>query len=296
MKIGERKKILKAITFIKQEGDQFEFKVAKRSAAGDEDESASLKKVKHGDKGEEKVLSSSSIANSTDDKKGKSKALPSPLPAPLPSPPSLEKTTKTVFTEEEYDKFLLGVKGGRFKRVGKFTGMSKGIPHICTDPECEREWSPTPRQVLEDDYFCPSCVLHHRNNVERFELPRLSWSADVPNTFYVFSITDPKTKKVLTKFGRTQHYDAWKRYSGTERDNFFMQLLFSVRGRLICTTKIENWWKSEGKKLKLFQTFSDAAFHGKDECLELEQSVLEKFLDFSKKMFAEEGAIPVKAA
>ncbi len=32
----------------------------------------------------------------------------------------------------------------------------------CNDAECEREWKPSPSQALADDYYCPSCVLHHR--------------------------------------------------------------------------------------------------------------------------------------
>lgn len=45
---------------------------------------------------------------------------------------------------------------------------------------------------------------HNRNNEDRFEDPRLEWTRHVPNTLYVFSIIDPKTKKKLIKFGRTQ--------------------------------------------------------------------------------------------
>jgi len=68
---------------------------------------------------------------------------------------------------EEYDNFLKTVKEGRLERIGEWKGKSKGVLHRCTDKECAREWKPNPMQVLADDYYCPSCVLHHRNNMDR---------------------------------------------------------------------------------------------------------------------------------
>ncbi|KAL6078787.1 hypothetical protein QOT17_001414 [Balamuthia mandrillaris] len=100
---------------------------------------------------------------------------------------------KKRMSETEYDQFLLAEKEGRFERIGPWKGFSKTTKHRCTDPECGREWSPSPSQTLADDYYCPSCVLHHRNNVARFEEPRLQWTAKVPNTFYVFSLVDPSS-------------------------------------------------------------------------------------------------------
>lgn len=189
---------------------------------------------------------------------------------------------------EEYDAFLLSEKQGRFVRVGSWTGMSKGILHRCNDGECAREWKPSPAQALADDYYCPSCVLHHRNNEDRFEDPRLEWTRHVPNTLYVFSIIDPKTKKKLIKFGRTQHLDAWKRYPAKERKDYKMELLLSLRGKLETTTKIENWWKSQADEHGYFTRFSDPNFHGKDECLELSPEVLEEMVAHSKEVLAAE--------
>eukprot|EP01012_Entosiphon_sulcatum_P040492 TRINITY_DN54146_c0_g1_i1.p1 TRINITY_DN54146_c0_g1~~TRINITY_DN54146_c0_g1_i1.p1 ORF type:complete len:273 (-),score=31.21 TRINITY_DN54146_c0_g1_i1:12-830(-) len=183
-------------------------------------------------------------------------------------------------TEAEYDTFLKTVKAGRFVREGPFLGMSKPTLHRCTDTECGRTWSPVPSQTLSDDYYCPSCVLHHRNNEDRFAIDRLKWTADVPNTFYVFRLRDPRGK-ALIKFGRTQHADAWKRYTGKERSALQMELLKSVRGRLADTTRIENWWKEEATRLGLFCQMSDKTFHGKDECLDLDEATLARMLVFN---------------
>jgi hypothetical protein len=122
----------------------------------------------------------------------------------------------------------------------------------------------------------------NRNNEDRFEDPRLEWTRHVPNTLYVFSLIDPRTKKTLIKFGRTQvrrphvracvhesehererqrdlirvcaaqHSDAWKRYPTKERNNYKMELLLSLRGKLEVTTKIENWWKSQAEENNYF--------------------------------------------
>jgi len=228
-------------------------------------------------------------------------------------------------------------------------------------------------------------VLHHRNNVERFSKERLKWSADVPNTFYVFSIVDPKgfkkssnsdkrsssasssstaskkkqptgsptkrkqsndvdTKKeeesssnkkrqktsakksnskkkeeeeeeeeeeeddkevvekeekkplkeeeeeemLLVKFGRTQHKDAMKRYSSTELNDYKMELLLELRGRLETMTKIENLWRDEAKRLGLFKRFSVGSFHGATEVVLVTRSMLERLLNLTRKMFDED--------
>eukprot|EP01103_Thecamoeba_quadrilineata_P015885 TRINITY_DN5149_c0_g1_i1.p1 TRINITY_DN5149_c0_g1~~TRINITY_DN5149_c0_g1_i1.p1 ORF type:complete len:295 (-),score=65.92 TRINITY_DN5149_c0_g1_i1:40-924(-) len=213
---------------------------------------------------------------------------PTPSPGSSPRPgkkkESSKKKAKIDLTCDMYDLFLKEVKDDRFKRNGPWTGPNQNTSHICNDAECEREWKPTPLQCLVDDYYCPSCVLHHRNNVDRFSQARLAWSAHVPNTFYVFTLIDPTSKEELVKFGRTQHLDPYKRYSGTELKKYSMKLVLNLRGRLETMTKVENWWKSEGLKLDIFMRFSDSSFHGLSECLKMDPPTLEKFLDHSKKI------------
>jgi intergrase/recombinase len=92
----------------------------------------------------------------------------------------------------------------------------------------------------------------NRNNEDRFADPRLEWTRHVPNSFYVFSLRDPKAKKELIKFGRTQHLDVWKRYPAKERREYSMSLLLNLRGKLEVTTKIENWWKSQAEEHDYF--------------------------------------------
>jgi len=103
----------------------------------------------------------------------------------------------------------------------------------------------------------------------------LAWTAVVPNTFYVFSIIDPKTGTKLTKFGRTQHEDAWKRYPTKEVNDYKMEMIMSLRGKLITMTKIENWWKEHAEATDLFCRFSNGDFHGVTECLKLDDQTLE---------------------
>ncbi|CAF1314926.1 unnamed protein product [Adineta ricciae] len=191
---------------------------------------------------------------------------------------------------EDYDKFLLEKKVGRFKRTGKWNGMYRSVAHECCDAECERKWAPKPVQCLTDDYYCPSCVLHHRNNMNRFGDERLKWTANVPNTFYVFSIIDPgtnsrgQTNQSLIKFGRTQNEDAVKRYPTAELKNYQMKLLLSLRGKLITMTRIENWWKEQAEKNKWFMRFSNNAFHGQTECVQVDDNTLAELLAKSKEM------------
>eukprot|EP01114_Cavostelium_apophysatum_P014707 TRINITY_DN3879_c0_g1_i2.p1 TRINITY_DN3879_c0_g1~~TRINITY_DN3879_c0_g1_i2.p1 ORF type:complete len:284 (+),score=83.21 TRINITY_DN3879_c0_g1_i2:31-882(+) len=187
---------------------------------------------------------------------------------------------KIKLSAEEYDDFLKKQKLGRLVRIGDFNGMAKSTPHRCTDTECAREWKPSPSQCLADDYYCPSCVLHHRNNVDRFDDARLAWTADVPNTFYVFSLTDPSSKKVLVKFGRTQNDDANMRYAPKEQKKYKMKMLLSIRGRLITMTKIENWWKEEAEDKNYFCRFSDSTFHGLTECID-SQKILDSLIENS---------------
>jgi len=198
----------------------------------------------------------------------------------------LDEDLLQIHSQEQYDNFLKTKKQGRFVRVGEWGGMKKGILHRCADPICAREWKPKPIQCLPDDYYCPSCVLHHRNNDYRFDEPRLAWTAEVPNTFYVFSIVDPKVGQLI-KFGRTQHKDAWKRYNSTEQTKYNMQLLLSLRGPLRKMTKIENWWKEEGTKNGYFCKFSDASFHGMTECFQIIDDQLIQLLFTQSRQMAE---------
>ena len=185
---------------------------------------------------------------------------------------------------KDYDKFLLTVKQNRIVRVEQFGGMSKRIKHQCTDNECARIWKPSPSMMINDHYYCPSCVLHHRNNVARFKIPRLSWSADVPNTFYLFNLIDPKNKKKLVKFGRTQQKNAHKRYPKKEQVEYKMKLIGQWRGRLEDTTIAENWWKSEATKHDLFCRFSNDKFHGATECVLIDNDTLKDMIESTNKI------------
>eukprot|EP01105_Mastigella_eilhardi_P015647 TRINITY_DN3583_c0_g1_i2.p1 TRINITY_DN3583_c0_g1~~TRINITY_DN3583_c0_g1_i2.p1 ORF type:complete len:336 (+),score=81.35 TRINITY_DN3583_c0_g1_i2:572-1579(+) len=212
---------------------------------------------------------------------------------------------RTIRTKEDYEEFLLTNKQGRFKMCGEWKGMSHPVKHQCTDSECERVWSPSPKSCLADDYYCPSCVLHHRNNVGRFNTPRLAWTADVPNTFYVFRLVDPNSGRRLIKFGRTQHTDAWLRYPASERKQMKMELVMTLRGRLETMTRIENWWKEQqqlraahyagddatgaAKTAKLRQAcgmrLSVQEFHGLTECIEpADDADLQALLQHSSDM------------
>ena len=180
--------------------------------------------------------------------------------------------------EKEYDAYLLSGKQGRIKRVDQFLGMSKNIKHQCTDAVCGRVWKPCPKQICNDDYYCPSCVLHHRNNIDRFAIDRLKWTKEVPNTFYLYNLTDPKNEKSIVKFGRTQHTDSKKRYPAKEIKEYKMSLIKQWRGRLEDTTKAENWWKTEAGNKNLFYRFSDEKFHGVTECVDLTENVLKDMI------------------
>ena len=195
---------------------------------------------------------------------------------------STQHLLNLIKTDGQYDKFLEIVKEGRMKRVGIFNGLNKGTDHHCCDTICSRKWKPSPSQViLDEDYYCPSCVLHHRNNENRFQQDRLKWTNDVPNTFYVFELTDPYNGLKLIKFGRTQNRDAVKRYPTKEIVNYHMQLLLQLRGRLETMTQIENWWKEQADLMGLFTRFSDDDFHGVSECVELTAEQLDDFLGYS---------------
>jgi hypothetical protein len=189
---------------------------------------------------------------------------------------------------------LIEKKDGKFKRTGKWGGMYKRVAHECCDPECVRKWVPSPIQCLADDYHCPSCVLHHRNNMNRFSDERLKWTANVPNTFYVFSLVDPgteatgKIKRSLIKFGRTQHVDALKRYPTAELKQYQMKLLLNLRGKLITMTRIENWWKEQAEEKKWFMRFSNRDFHGQTECIQVDDNDLAQLIAKSKEIAAVE--------
>lgn len=196
--------------------------------------------------------------------------------------------------EFQYDNYLLTKKQGRVKRLEKFNGLHKNIKHQCLDKECSRIWKPSPIQFFEDDYYCPSCVLHHRNNMSRFLTPRLEWTSLVPNTFYVFSIVDPKYPSLkIIKFGRTQHMDAKKRYPSSEINDYQMKLILQLRGSLITMTRIENWWKTIAKEKKMFHKFSNNKFHGATECILIKKDDELKFLlDNTNRIFNENSNDP----
>jgi hypothetical protein len=175
--------------------------------------------------------------------------------------------------------------------------MYKRVAHECCDPECVRKWTPSPIQCLADDYHCPSCVLHHRNNMNRFSNERLKWTADVPNTFYVFSLVDPgtgakgKIQRSLIKFGRTQQENALKRYPTSELKQYQMKLLLNLRGKLITMTRIENWWKEQAEEQNWFMRFSNSDFHGRTECIQVDDNNLAQLIAKSKEMAAAEEEI-----
>lgn len=173
-----------------------------------------------------------------------------------------------ISTQTNYDNFLIIHKQNRIKRIGKFISRSTCIDHECQDEDCKRIWKPKPSQMLKDDYYCPYCVLHHRNNMKRFDIERLKWTKTIPNTFYVFEIIDPNNKNLkIVKFGRTQHENVFRRYPTKELKDYNMKLICCLRGNLITMTRIENFWKTKAKQLNIFHDFSIGTFHGKAECV-----------------------------
>jgi hypothetical protein len=78
-----------------------------------------------------------------------------------------------ISNQNKYDDFLINIKQARIKRLDDFIDKNTPIKHQCQDEKCARIWKPTPSQMLNDDYYCPSCVLHHRNNIKRFNIERL---------------------------------------------------------------------------------------------------------------------------
>lgn len=192
---------------------------------------------------------------------------------------------ENINTVAKYDDYLLTVKRGTMKRTGNYCGTSRCIAHECTDDNCKRKWKIAPSVTLRDDYYCPSCVLHHRNNIKRFHIDRLKWTKIIPNTFYVFEIIDPLYPDLkLSKFGRTQNPNSLKRYPNKEIKNYKMKLIFELRGKLITTTRIENYWKKKGKILNIFHKFSDVNFHGRSECVK-SQNHLDHLLTTSRKIY-----------
>lgn len=187
-----------------------------------------------------------------------------------------------ISCQSDYDLFLINNKLNTIKRVDDYINLSTGIKHMCLDTECGRIWKPSPKQMLDDDYYCPSCVLHHRNNMDRFLIDRLKWTKNIPNTFYVYDIVDPKFPDIkLVKFGRTQHKNSTKRYPKKEIVAYKMKNIFELRNRLIITTKIENYWKLKATELNIFHTFSDESFHGKTECIIINDDILKNLFDMT---------------
>lgn len=118
--------------------------------------------------------------------------------------------------------------------------------------------------------------------MERFENKDLEWTATVPNTFYLYRVIDFRSKEVFYKYGRTQHTSSLQRYSSTERDKFKMELVYEVRGPLISTTAVENFWKAVANEQKLRPDFSEKEFHGATECIRLDSSLYSAMMDISK--------------
>jgi hypothetical protein len=109
--------------------------------------------------------------------------------------------------------------------------------------------------------------------MERFKLERLLWTKYIPNTFYIFEILDPNNQEIkLAKFGRTQNKDSLKRYPNSELKDYKMKLIYEIRGQLITMTRIENYWKKKAKSLNLFHNFSVGTFHGKCECVQIDEN------------------------
>jgi hypothetical protein len=187
---------------------------------------------------------------------------------------------KKIKTSQDYDEFLLIKKEGRFVRLGPWLGLSKACLHRCTDSDCGREWKPAPSKCLAEDYYCPSCVLHYHNNLTRFETPRLKWTADVPNTFYLYSLRDPESRELMVKFGRTQHSQPDKRFR-KEKKKYCMKLVFSLRKKLITTIKIENLWKDVTKTLQIKSSFSDKSFHGLTEVIKFDADIIHNLINHS---------------
>jgi hypothetical protein len=197
---------------------------------------------------------------------------------------AVRKTKNITMKRNEYDLFLKIVKKGRYRRVGRWKGFRKNVTHKCLDPMCGRVWKPPPSDSLKEEYHCPSCVLSYHNNVDRFSEDRLKWTADVPNTFYVYLLSDPQENLEMIKFGRTKNVDPNKRYPLKERKNYKMKLLFSLRGKLKKMIEIENWWKEEAKKQNAFIRFSEINFHGRCETIKNDPNLVERFIEQSKKM------------
>jgi hypothetical protein len=74
--------------------------------------------------------------------------------------------TQNPLTEQEYDDFLEKKLFSRIKRVGPYS-YSKVTAHLCQQPECQRDWKPIPKEIVETNRnYCPSCVMSWSNRVK----------------------------------------------------------------------------------------------------------------------------------
>ncbi|KRW98993.1 hypothetical protein PPERSA_11594 [Pseudocohnilembus persalinus] len=186
---------------------------------------------------------------------------------------------KQKWEEKQYDDFLIEKKFATFYRLEKFQGIHKPIKHQCT--QCLRIWKPSPKQCFSEDYFCPSCALHHRNNMERFKQERFCWTVNIPNTFYLYEITDPKNNLKYIKYGRTQHQLSENRYCKKEVKAYKMKQILNLRGPLKNITAIENFWKQTANQNQLRPQFSEKDFHGATECIIVNESLFKQMIQIS---------------
>lgn len=85
-------------------------------------------------------------------------------------------------TEQEYDQFLKDKLFSRIKRAGPYSYF-KGTPHICQQPECQRDWKPIPKEIVETNRnYCPSCVMSWSNRVDRF-IGWREWTKSIKNWY-----------------------------------------------------------------------------------------------------------------
>jgi|JI6StandDraft_1071083.scaffolds.fasta_scaffold06418_6 hypothetical protein len=61
-----------------------------------------------------------------------------------------------------------------------------------------------------------------------------------------------------------------------------MDLVYEVRGPLISTTAVENFWKAVANEQKLRPAFSEKEFHGATECIRLTPALYDEMVQISK--------------
>lgn len=160
--------------------------------------------------------------------------------------------------ENEYILYLKERKDlGKVKMTGKFKGVNKSTEHECEYSDCKRKWKPTPKRMMSEIGYCPSCVRSWSNGENRFD--KKPWAAKVPNTIYYYQLEYEGQR--FYKIGRTEEKDADERFPKKERDLYNMILIDSKRLTLIESIKAENRFK----KIANLIEFPDKDFHGKNE-------------------------------